>query len=71
MAVREDLALIAKNCSKALTLLRLNNVTTVLLDPSADMEGETQITVTPAQRQQLVALYQSLITSIKTTAAGL
>jgi hypothetical protein len=71
MALGADLVVINRSSSKALTLLSLATTNTILADPTRDMDGETQITLTPAQKLQLQSTLNALITAIKTAAAGL
>lgn len=72
MALRQDLVVIQRNANKAINLIDLkDSVTTVSIDPTRDFDGELQVTLTAAQKQQLQNAFAACIALIKSTAAGL
>lgn len=70
MAVGQDLARISFLCQKGMNILQSSQVTTTNLDDS-DIEGESQITVTPGQKVTILARLSPVTAEIKTLAAGL
>lgn len=70
MAVPQDLARIAFLATKALTITRAAVTGTILTD-AGDTEGETQITITPAQQAAIFARRAAVLSELKTLAAGL
>jgi hypothetical protein len=71
MAVRDDLVRIAKLANKGVTIIDSAAQTTILVDPSRDTEGETQVNLTPGQRQAIQDRLAPVTAEIKTKAVGL
>lgn len=71
MAAIDDLASIQFLCQKAINITRTAVTGTILVDPNNDREGETQITLTPAQQAAVFARRAAILSQIKTLAAGL
>lgn len=71
MAAIDDLGTIQFLCQKAINITRVAVIGTVTLDLNNDKEGETQVTLTPAQQAAIFARRASVLASIKTLAAGL
>lgn len=71
MAAIDDLGTIMFLCQKAINITRAATSATVLVDRDGDREGETQITLTPAQQLTIFQRRASVLSSIKTLAAGL
>ena len=68
--VRADLARIAFLANKGIRIIDAAAQTIVLVDP-ADAEGETQVALTPGQRQTILDRLTPVTAEIKTKAAGL
>lgn len=71
MALVDDYAFIAFMARKGVSVLAASTVNTVKLNPELDVEGETQITVTPGQKATILAQLATINTLIKNRAAGL
>lgn len=70
MAVPQDLARIAFLANKAIIITRAAVVGTAILDPG-DLDGETLLTITPAQQATIFQRRAAVLAELKTLAAGL
>jgi hypothetical protein len=70
VSVLGDVGQIAKDCMKIQVIARAYQMSQVILDVG-DQDGESVLTLTQAQKDAIKARANSLLTEIKTLAAGL
>lgn len=71
MALVDDLAFIARSANKALTVTRILAISTVVVSPGEDLDGESQLDLTPTQQATLLGRRNALVAAIKARAATL
>lgn len=69
--LRENLVTCQRESLKALTLLAAKDALTATVDPSRDVEGETQITLTAGQKLQLLNSFRAALNALKAAAADI
>lgn len=70
MATPQDLARISFLANKAITITRAAALTSLIADPG-DLDGETIVTLTPAQQVAIFQRRAAVLAELKTLAAGL
>ena len=71
MSVVTDCALIARDCQKVINITAAAVTASVQVLPNNDLDGETTLTLTAAQKLAILGARAALLAEIKTLAAGL